>query len=66
MDQGEGCGHGEKQVGLKDINVGIEWDLMICWIQGDRALSGCGGGVLMSLNRRSRIVGKDVLDMLVW
>lgn len=29
----------------RHLNVGIEWDLMIHWIQSDRALSGGGKGV---------------------
>lgn len=40
MDQGEGCRNGKKWYGFERyLNVGIEQDFTVHWMQGDRALS---------------------------
>lgn len=45
MNQGEGCGDGEWWDGFERyLNVGVEEDLMIHWMQGDTVVSGWGHG----------------------
>lgn len=43
MDQGEVYESGEKRDGFERyLNLGIEQDLMVYWMQGNRAVLGCG------------------------